>query len=132
MHKPPRVLVVDDDAEIAYAVSVRLASAGYEVLSAGDAEEGLEIAREARPDVVVMDLQLPRMDGLSALTQLHANSGSDAPGVVVLSACSGERKHALELGARYFVDKPFNSRTLLAAIESSINRQVVEKEAIHE
>lgn len=122
MHDPPRVLVVDDDAQIVHAVQVRLEASGYEVIAAQSAEHGLTLAQSATPDVVVMDVQLPRMDGLSALTELHATAPNENTPVVVLSACSNEKKHALELGARYFVDKPFSAKTLLAAIESSLNR----------
>jgi DNA-binding response OmpR family regulator len=120
----PRVLIVDDDPEIVQAVTVRLGAAGYEVISAPDGEQGLERALETRPDVIVMDLKLPTMDGLTALAQIHAHSATRSTPVVVLSACSSARNHALELGARYFLDKPYNAKTLLSAIESSMAEEV--------
>jgi len=124
----PRVLVVDDDTEIVQAVTVRLGAAGYNVIAAPDGEQGVERALETRPDVIVMDLQLPTMDGLTALARIHAHSATRSTPVVVLSACSSARKHALELGARYFLDKPYNAKTLLAAIESSIAGKVARVE----
>ena len=124
MRDRPRVLIVDDDPEIVQAVTVRLGAAGYDVIAAPDGEQGLERALEARPDVIIMDIQLPTMDGLTALAQIHAHSATRSTPVVVLSACSSVRNHALELGARYFLDKPYNAKTLLAAIESSMVEEV--------
>ena len=128
MRESPRVLIVDDDTEIVQAVTVRLGAAGYNVIAAPDGEQGVERALETRPDVIVMDLQLPTMDGLTALARIHAHSATRSTPVVVLSACSSARKHALELGARYFLDKPYNAKTLLAAIESSIAGKVARVE----
>ena len=128
MRESPRVLIVDDDTAIVQAVPVRLGAAGYNVLAAPDGEQGVERALETRPDVIVMDLQLPTMDGLTALARIHAHSATRSTPVVVLSACSSARKHALELGARYFLDKPYNAKTLLAAIESSIAGKVARVE----
>lgn len=119
-----RVLIVDDDTEIVQAVTVRLGAAGYDVIAAPDGEQGLERALEDRPDVIVLDIQLPTMDGLTALAQIHAHSATRSTPVVVLSACSSARNHALELGARYFLDKPYNAKTLLSAIESSMAKEV--------
>jgi len=128
MRESPRVLIVDDDTAIVQAVTVRLGAAGYNVMAAPDGEQGVERALETRPDVIVMDLQLPTMDGLTALAQIHAHPATRSTPVVVLSACSSARKHALELGARYFLDKPYNAKTLLAAIESSIAGKVARVE----
>ena len=124
MRDKPRVLIVDDDPEIVQAVSIRLGAAGYEVITAPDGEQGLEQALETRPDVIVMDILMPTMDGLTALALIHAHSATRSTPVVVLSACSSARSHALELGARYFLDKPYNAKTLLAAIESSMAEEV--------
>lgn len=120
----PRVLIVDDDTEIVQAVTVRLSAAGYDVIAATDGEQGLERALDARPNVIVMDIQMPTMDGLTAMARIHAHSATRSTPVVVLSACSSDRKHALELGARYFLDKPYNAKSLLAAIESSMAKEV--------
>lgn len=124
MRDMPRVLIIDDDTEIVQALTVRLGAAGYEVIAATDGEQGLERALEARPDVIVMDLLMPTMDGLTALAQIHSHSTTRSTPVVVLSACSSARNHALELGARYFLDKPYNAKTLLSAIESSMAEEV--------
>ena len=128
MRESPRVLIVDDDTEIVQAVTVRLGAAGYNVIAAPDGEQGVERALETRPDVIVMDLQMPTMDGLTALARIHAHPATRSTPVVVLSACSSARKHALELGARYFLDKPYNAKTLLAAIDSSIAGKVARVE----
>ena len=124
MHETPRALIIDDDAEAVRAVTVRLGAAGYEVLAAHDGERGVDLALKTRPDVVVMDIQMPTMDGLTAMTRIHAHPATRNTPVVVLSGCPGERHRALELGARFFLDKPYNAKTLLAAIESSMAAEV--------
>lgn len=120
MHEPPRVLIVEDDVQITQAIRLRLDRAGYDVVAADNAETGLDIAAAALPDVIVMDIQLPDKDGLTALLEIHERPATHGTPVVILSACSNERRHALELGARYFVEKPFNSKLLLAAIQESL------------
>ena len=120
------MLVIDDDTEIVHVVSVRLHSAGFEVITAGDGEIGVGLALESRPDVIVMDIQLPSMDGLTAMAQIHAHSATRSIPVVILSACASARRHALELGAQYFLEKPYNAKALLAAIESSLAGKVSE------
>ena len=125
MRDAPRVLIIDDDPEIVQAIAIRLGAAGYDVITAHDAEQGIDLALETRPDVVVMDIQMPTMDGLTALALIHAHSATQNTPVVVLSACSSARRHALQMGARYFLDKPFNVKALLEAIEGSMAEEAV-------
>lgn len=122
MNDPPCVLIVEDDAQITRALRMRLRSAGYAVLVAEDAERGIALATENQPDVIVMDIQLPRKDGLTALCEIHRKEKTQTTPIVVLSASPNERRHALELGARYFLNKPFTSNTLLAAIQASLSQ----------
>lgn len=124
MHEPPRVLIVEDDAQIIQAIRVRLDSAGYEVMAAENAERGLDLAAHTHPDVIVMDIQLPKKDGLTAMQEIWSLPDIKDTPVVILSARANERRHALELGARYFLNKPFSSRNLLAAIQASLNQPV--------
>jgi DNA-binding response OmpR family regulator len=89
-------------------------------MAADNAETGLDIAASALPDVMVMDIQLPNKDGLTALCEIHDKLAIHETPVVILSACSSDRRHAIELGARYFVDKPFDSKMMLAGIQGSL------------
>lgn len=122
MHDPARVLIVEDDAQITQAMGVRLRAQGYDVLSADSAEKGLDLVSSKEPDLVVMDIQLPNKDGLTALTEIHDQPRTRQTPVVIVSACSNEKAHALELGASFFVDKPYAFSSLLAAIRRSLGQ----------
>ena len=115
-----RVLVVDDDYEIRIAMVMRLQFAGYAVLSAEDGQDALDKISLHKPDAIVMDLRMPRRDGLSALISLKTRSETTHIPVVMVSASVVDKRKALEAGARFFVSKPYNSCDLLAAIEVSL------------
>ena len=120
MAKPPRVLIVDDDHELVQGLTVRLRAAGYQVLAAHDGDEALRLAERDRPDVILLDVRMPFTDGFAALAQLHNRPTTKTTPVIVLSACSAERGRVLDLGAHCFLEKPYNSKNLMSAIESSI------------
>jgi DNA-binding response OmpR family regulator len=115
-----RVLIIDDDRELMLAIALRLRAAGYDVITAQDGDRGLDAAAARRPDVIVLDLRMPGMDGWSTLTSLRASSATRSTPVVVLSACSAERSRVLDLGAAYYLEKPCNPKLLMSAIETSI------------
>jgi CheY-like chemotaxis protein len=117
-----RVLVIDDDREIVRGVRIRLQAAGYEVLTAYDGQAGLAACFEHRPDVVVLDVRMPVMDGLAVLAALKRREETKAIPVVVLSArvVAREKATALELGARFFLGKPYDATSLMAAIATAI------------
>ena len=116
-----RVLVVDDDATVADVVRRYLERDGYAVDLAGDGETALRMAAEHKPDLVVLDLMLPGIDGLEVCRRLRANS--DVP-VVMLTALGEEsdRVVGLELGADDYVTKPFSPRELVLRVASVLRR----------
>jgi signal transduction histidine kinase len=116
------ILVVDDDKEVNDCLGLRLAAAGYNVLSAYDGEEGLSAALECHPDAVVLDVRMPKKDGLSMLRELRTEESLRQTPVVMLSASVRDQHRALEAGANYFVAKPYESKDLLSAIESSLTK----------
>jgi signal transduction histidine kinase len=116
------VLVVDDDREVSSCLALRLNSAGFEVVSASDGAEGLEFARSARPDAIVLDVRMPKMDGLTMLKELRTDREIKQTPVVMLSASIRDQQDALQAGANYFVRKPYDAVDVLTAIESSIAR----------
>ena len=120
MAEKRRILIVDDDREIVRGLAIRLRAAGYETLSAHDGEEGLAAAIAEHPDAIVLDIRMPRTDGLAVLAKLREREDTKAIPVVVISAnvVENTRAKALELGARYFVVKPFQATTLISTIES--------------
>jgi len=117
----PSVLIIEDDKGLSRALVISLRARGYEVRSAGSGRAGLDAARLAYPDVVVLDLGLPDMDGIEVLRALRA--WSQVP-VVILSArqTGQERAAALAAGADDYVTKPFRLDTLLARL-STANRR---------
>ncbi|MDQ1034142.1 two-component system response regulator ResD [Streptomyces sp. V3I8] len=117
----PRVLVVDDDPTVAEVVSGYLDRAGYRVDRAGDGPEALALAAAHRPDLVVLDLMLPGMDGLEVCRRLRDRG--PVP-VVMLTARGDEddRITGLEVGADDYVTKPFSPRELVLRVESVLRR----------
>ncbi|ACO78638.1 Response regulator KdpE [Azotobacter vinelandii CA] len=115
------ILVIDDEAQIRKFLRISLVAHGYRVLEAGCGREGLTLAAEARPDLLVLDLGLPDMDGKELLAELRRDS--QVP-VLVLSvrAGDGEKVLALDGGANDYVTKPFSIRELLARVRVLLRR----------
>ncbi len=116
-----RVLVVDDDAALARALSINLKARGFEVAVAATGREALDALARVRPDVVVLDLGLPDLDGIEVL---HGIRGWNDVPVVVLSArtTSDEKVDALDAGADDYVTKPFEMNELLARLRAAVRR----------
>jgi two-component system KDP operon response regulator KdpE len=115
------VLAVDDDPAILRTLSINLRARDYEVETAGDGRSALAIVAERMPDVILLDLGLPDLDGIAVLRQLR--SFSTVP-VVVLSARqeSDDKVEALDVGADDFVTKPFGMEELLARVRAAARR----------
>jgi DNA-binding response OmpR family regulator len=115
------VLVIEDDPNTANLVELYLKNEGFAALKANDGETGLALARRHRPDLVVLDLMLPRMDGWEVCRQLRKRS--DLP-VIMLTARGEEidRVSGLTLGADDYVVKPFSPRELIARIKAIFRR----------
>lgn len=114
------VLVVDDDAEIVTAATLRLRAAGYLTRSAHDGIAAVALAAECQPNVVLLDVRMPRMDGLTALKELKQRDDTKHIPVVMLSASIVDQQAALDDGARYFLKKPYLADTLLRALASAL------------
>ncbi len=116
-----RVLVVDDEPRIVDAVRLYLERDGHEVLTAGDGEEALRRFADERPDAVVLDLMLPKLDGYEVCRRIRARS--QAP-VIMLTARAEEvdKLVGLELGADDYVTKPFSPRELAARLRAVLRR----------
>jgi DNA-binding response OmpR family regulator len=120
---PRRILVVEDDLAILTGLSMNLRFEGYEVLQAQDGRQGLARALDEAPDLVVLDLMLPELNGYEVLKELRQR-GRDTP-VVVLSAKGAEHDKivGLNLGADDYVVKPFGLQELLARIKAVLRRR---------
>jgi diguanylate cyclase (GGDEF)-like protein len=117
----PRVLVVDDEAD-ARAVLSEVLSPECEVLTAADGEEAVLVARRERPDLVLMDLFMPRLDGLQALQRIRADPATGEVPVIFVSARGDDsvKARALDLGAVDYLQKPFSERELRARVERTL------------
>lgn len=131
MNEPARrILVVEDDLSILSGLSINLKFDGYDVLQAQDGRLGLQRAVDERPDLVILDVMLPQMNGYEVLKELRRR-GSDVP-VVMLSAKGMEPDKilGLDLGADDYVVKPFGLQELLARIKAVLRRRYGAKEVI--
>ncbi|MGH7295792.1 MAG: response regulator transcription factor [Polyangiaceae bacterium] len=117
-----RVLVVEDDASITLGLRINLEAEGYGVLTAEDGERGLEIARSDPPDLIILDVMLPKLNGFQVLQTLR-REGRTMP-IIILSARTGEmdKVTGLELGAEDYVAKPFSLAELLARVRGALRR----------
>ncbi|GAT32117.1 two-component system, OmpR family [Terrimicrobium sacchariphilum] len=118
------VLVVEDESDVVDLLRYNLSRAGFGVIIANDGVEGLEMARKNRPDVIVLDLMLPRMDGLAVCKALKREPETETMPIVMLTAKSepNERVGGLELGADDYVTKPFSPRELVLRVQALLRR----------
>jgi len=119
-----KVLIVEDNpANMKLAVFL-LRSAGHTVLSATDAEAGLTLARDEQPNLILMDMQLPRMDGLEATALLKRDDATRAIPVIALTALAmkGDEERIRAAGCDGYIAKPMNYHEFLAAIASRLDR----------
>jgi two-component system, OmpR family, alkaline phosphatase synthesis response regulator PhoP len=131
-----KILVVDDEEDIVELVRYNLSREGYKVLCAASGEEGLEKARNENPDLIVLDLMLPGIDGLDVARRLKADNATRTMPIVMLTA-KGEESDivtGLELGADDYITKPFSTKVLIARVKAVLRRKlqdaVEEKEAV--
>jgi len=128
------VLVADDDEDIRSLVALRLRRAGYEVVTAANGEEALRLVREAKPDLLLLDVSMPVMDGFAVCREIQAAQGAAAPPVIFLTA----RTHstaALEgfaVGAADYVTKPFRPAELLARVHANLRSKAVRDALAHD
>jgi len=119
--KTPKILVVEDERSISNLVVSYLQKEGYEVYSAADGPGGLKAARTYQPDLIILDIMLPGMDGLEVLAQLRRESNVY---VILLTAKTEEldRVLGLSVGADDYVTKPFSPRELTARVKAALRR----------
>ncbi|HEV8578599.1 MAG TPA: response regulator transcription factor [Thermoanaerobaculia bacterium] len=123
-----KILVVDDDLELANLIGYALRQAGYLVVAAADGQEALAVFERESPNLVILDVNLPRLDGLEVCRRIRA--GSRVP-IMMLTVRSAEEDQvrALDLGADDYLTKPFSPRTLLARVRALLRRVGEERPA---
>jgi adenylate cyclase len=120
LRTPPRILAVDDVPTNLEILKVRLEAHGYEVVTAADGEEALARARELAPDLVLLDIMMPKLDGISVLKQLKQEAGERFVPVILVTAKADTRDivAGLEAGGEDYITKPFEQAALLARVRS--------------
>ena len=124
MADTPCVLIVEDDRDILNLLSYTISNQGYQALQSRQGEEGLKMARTHRPDLILLDLMLPDVDGISVCRELKARPETARIPVVMLTAKGeeGDRILGLETGADDYVVKPFSPRELVLRLEAVLRR----------
>ena len=121
-----KILVVDDEKPISDIISFNLENEGYAIEKAYDGEQALEVFEKSQPDLVILDLMLPKMDGLEVCREIRKQS---AVPVIMLTAKDSEidKVLGLELGADDYVTKPFSNRELIARVKANLRRNLVKE-----
>lgn len=119
-----RILYVEDNEDNAYMLSRRLSKKGFDVSIARDGVEGIDYAHRENPDLILMDLSLPEMDGWEATRRLKQDAATGAIPIIAVSshAMRGDREKALDAGCDDYDTKPVEFARLLAKIERLLNR----------
>ena len=114
-----RILVVEDNETNLYLIRFMLEKNGYEVIEAKEGAIGVELAVKEKPDLVIMDVQLPDIDGLEATKRIRASEADGKIPIVALTsyAMTGDRERALAAGCTGYIEKPISPETFMAEIE---------------
>lgn len=122
-----RVLVVDDEPDLIRILEFGLRAAGYQVEIAADGQEGLKKAREIRPDIILLDLMLPKLDGYKVCRLLKFDERYRQIPIIILSARTqeGDQNLAKEMGANRFITKPYEFSEILTHIEALLKASSV-------
>ena len=114
-----KILLVDDEKDMVYAVQLQLETGGYEVISAGDGQEGLEKARQEKPDLIILDLMLPKLDGYKVCRMLKFDEKYKSIPIIMFTARiqQADEKLGYEVGANAYLTKPFEPETLIKKIK---------------
>ncbi len=123
MNKPTRILVADDDPSILRLLQLNFELEGYEVSTASDGEEALAKARASSPDVVVLDVMMPGMDGWEVCRRLKEDETMRDVPVILLTALGQEqeRRHGMSVGASEYVMKPFDPDQLVQMVKGTLS-----------
>ncbi len=117
-----RVLIVEDNEQNLYLLSFILQKRGYEVVAAHDGQQGIDMALSMIPDLILLDIQLPVMDGYAVARALRADPRLDRVPIVAVTsyAMTGDRERTIEAGCNGYIEKPINPDTFLQQVEAHL------------
>ncbi len=116
-----RILVIDDDPDLLELIALLLSDCGYEVMTAGDGRAALDVVARAHPDLILLDMKMPVMNGWQFAAAYKEACDGEAP-IVVLTASDDVRLRAREVGAQGWLGKPFRPEELLAVVARQLHR----------
>lgn len=118
----PRIVVADDEAHILHVVEIKLKNAGFEIITAMDGQEALELVQRMRPQLLITDLQMPILSGLEVAARMHNNEQTRDIPVLLLTAKGFEvdRQATAGTGIRTVMTKPFSPRDLLSQVSELV------------
>jgi DNA-binding response OmpR family regulator len=121
----PRILIVDDEVQLITMVQMRLEANGYEVITANDGEAGLQKAKTENPDLIMLDVMMPKMDGYKVCGLLKNDTRYSKIPVVLFTARAqqGDKEVGTEVGADAYITKPFEPPVLLAKIKELLDKK---------
>jgi DNA-binding response OmpR family regulator len=125
VREQPVVLAADDDEDILELVAFRLERSGYTVLRAHDGEEALELARRERPDLAVLDVMMPKLDGFELTKRLRAEDGTRGMPIILLTARAQDADivRGFDMGADDYIRKPFSPQELGTRVQAILGRR---------
>lgn len=134
MHDPPRILAVDDRPENLEILRMRLEANGYEVATAADGEQGLEKARDLKPDLILLDIMMPKLDGISVVRMLKQDAALRSIPVILVTAKADTQDlvEGLDAGGDDYLTKPFEHRALLARVKSMLRQKALHDTVEHQ
>jgi len=118
-NKMKRILVIEDNETNMYLIGFILKKNGHEVIEARSGEEGVELATKEKPNLILMDIQLPGIDGLEATQRIRESEADKEVPIIALTsyAMTGDREKALKAGCTGYIEKPINTDTFMSEIE---------------
>lgn len=116
-----KILIVDDEPDLIELVRLRLESSGYDVLEAHDGQEGLDMARKDHPDLIILDIMMPKMNGYQVCRELKKEDKKTPVMLLTAKSQESDRFWGKECGADSFVTKPFEMDHLLSTIQGLLN-----------
>lgn len=119
-----RILLIEDEVDMVYALTLHLEAMNCEVLSAGDGQTGLDMARKEKPDLIILDLMLPKMDGYKVCRILKFDERYKKIPIIMFTARAQDQDKKLgqEVGADAYITKPFDSKVLLDKISALLKK----------
>ena len=119
---PKKILAIDDENDVLLIIKTALLGEGYDVITASNGYDGLALAEDQQPDLILLDLRMPEMDGMEVLQQLRNNEKTENLAVIILTGISDKKKirEALDKGITYYIVKPFECQDLISNINLAL------------